>query len=159
MRLIETPQAMTALMRECVEVTYRFIDEANEMFGLRLPRFPVVFALKTGTAGRALLARGIIQYNPTLLRENPEAFLKRTTGHEVIHFAAYAKYKDTGHGSHWHRMMRQMGLDDTRCHSYDTARVPSKLGTVPNNRVQPVIRTDVGILKTFGHGKIIDFDD
>lgn len=159
MRLIETPQDMTALMKECIEVTYHFIDQANEMFDLHLPRFPVVFALKTGTAGRAQLAKGIIQYNPTLLRENPEAFLKRTTGHEVIHFAAYAKHRDAGHGPHWHRMMRQMGLDDTRCHSYDISRVPTRLGSVPNKRIQPVIKADIGTVRTFGHGKIIDLDD
>jgi SprT protein len=156
--IVETPEDMQALMKECIQITYDFIDGFNKKFGLYLPKYKVVFSLKTGTAGRARLSQGIIQYNPTLLRENPEAFLKRTTGHEVGHFAAYHKFHDCGHGKHWHRMMREMGLDDTRCHSYDTSNVPSKVGRVPNKRNNLPVPSEHGVIKTFGIGKIVEFD-
>ena len=149
---------MQQLMRECIQVTYDYIQKVNERWGLYLPKMKVVFALKSGTAGKAHLNRGVIQFNPTLLRENPEAFLKRTPGHEVVHFAAYMKYQDTGHGPNWKRMMRELDLEDTRCHSYDTSNVPMNVGKVANRRQNTVIVSEIGSVKTVAVGKIIEFD-
>ena len=149
---------MQQLMRECIQVTYEYIDKANAKFGLYLPKFRVVFALKSGTAGKARLSKGIIEFNPTLLRENPEAFLARTPGHEVIHFAAYIKHQDNGHGPAWKRMMREMGLPDSVCHSYDTSNVPTKLGKRPGGKNGVVTATDVGTVRTLAVGKVIEFD-
>lgn len=156
--VVETPEDMTQLMRECVEATHACIAKANGLFGLHLPKFRVNFALKSTTAGKARLGRGIIEYNPTLLRENPELFLQRTVGHEVIHFAAFAKFNDAGHGYHWKKMMRMMGLPDTRCHNYDVTRVPSMVGKVRNKSSSQGFRCDDGVVKMVGLGKIIEFD-
>lgn len=160
MRLIETPQDMQNLMRECIQITYRWVDTVNSTFGLHLPHYKVVFALKSGIAGKAKLGRGIIEFNPTLLRENPEAFLNRTPGHEVVHFAAHAMHGPDidAHGPEWKIMMRKLGLPDTRCHNYDTSNVPTRVGKRINQRASDTLRAEDGIIKTFGIGKILEFD-
>jgi len=159
MRIIETPEDMQQLMRDCIQVTYRWIDTVNSTFGLHLPHLKVVFALKSGVAGKAKLGRGIIEFNPTLLRENPEEFLARTPGHEVVHFANWMVNPGSdAHGPEWKAMMRKLGLPDTRCHSYDTSNVPTKIGRRANPRVGNTLRAEDGVIKTFGIGKILEFD-
>jgi SprT protein len=156
--LVETPEDMQQLMRECIQVTYEWIDKANKHWHLSMPYYKIVFALKSGTAGKARLGEGVIQFNPTLLRENPVAFLARTPGHEVIHFANHKVHgPDVGaHGPEWKRMMVDMSLPPTRCHSYDTSNVPTN---VFRRRRKPVIvAANVGQIKSFGLGKVIDFD-
>lgn len=155
--LVETPQDMAQLMRECIECTHSWIDRVNAEFGLHMPHYKVVFGLKSGTSGKAKLGEGVITFNPTLLRENPQAFLARTPGHEVVHFANWIVHPDaSAHGPEWKAMMRKLGLPDTRCHSYDTSNVPTKVFKV---RRQPkVIMGDAGTIRTFSSGKIIEFD-
>jgi SprT protein len=160
-RIIETPEQYHALLKECVTLTHEWIGKCNETFGIRIPsKLPVRFNLKGTTAGRAYLSEGTIGYNPTLLRENPDAFLRRTVGHEVAHFAAFLKFGGAidPHGAEWRSMMWKLGLDATRCHSYDTQHVPSRLGSVPNKKVAPTIINGVGKVKPVTHGKIIEFD-
>lgn len=156
--LVETPEDMQQLMRECIQVTYEWIDKANKHWHLSMPYYKVTFELKSGTAGKARLGQGIIQFNPTLLRENPQAFLGRTPGHEVIHFANHKVHgPDVGaHGPEWKRMMVDMGLPPTRCHSYDTSHVPTKVFKV---RHQPrVVMGDNGTIRSVSVGKVIEFD-
>ena len=156
--VVETPEDMQQLMRECIQITYEWIDKANAHWHLSMPHYKVTFELKSGTAGKARLGQGIIQFNPTLLRENPQAFLARTPGHEVIHFANHAFHGPdvTAHGPEWKRMMREMGLPDTRCHNYDTSRVPTRVFKV---RHQPkVVMSDTGTIRSVSVGKVIEFD-
>lgn len=158
-RIIETPQDMQDLMKECSQLTHHYIELCNDKFGLRMPQFKVMFGLKASVSGKAMLGRGIINYNPTLLRENPEVFLRQTVGHEVVHFACYAKYGPVdGHGPEWKSMMVMMGLEPVRCHSYDTTNVPSNVGRVKNKTQARIIQADIGQIKTFGIGKVIEFD-
>jgi SprT protein len=154
---VTTPEDMQQLMRDCIRVTHEWIDTVNKKWGLKLPYYKVVFGLKSGTAGRAKLGEGIIQYNPTLLRENPSAFLARTPGHEVVHFANWLVHPlATAHGPEWKRMMRELGLPDTRCHNYDTAHVPTKVFKV---RQKPKVFTDsMGQIRMVSVGKVIEFD-
>jgi SprT protein len=160
MREILTPQDMQQLMRDCIKVTHEWVERCNDEFGIALPKFKVVFALKGTTAGKAHIGRGLIQFNPTLLRENPDAFLLRTPAHEVVHHAAYAKFgmDIDAHGYEWKAMMRKLGLPDTRCHTYDTTNVPTKVGRVKNRIVHPVVASRDGVIRTIGIGKVIEFD-
>ena len=159
MRLIETPQEMQDLMRECIQVTYRWVDTVNSTFGLHLPHYKVVFALKSGVAGKAKLGQNVIEFNPTLLRENPDAFLARTPGHEVVHFANWMVHPNSdAHGPEWKAMMRKLGLPDTRCHSYDTSNVPTRIGSRPNKRRNDMVQASDGVIRTFGIGKVLEFD-
>jgi SprT protein len=160
MRVIETPEQMIALQKECIELTHKIVTRANELFHIDLPLFKVEFALRGTTAGKAFIGRRVIQYNPTLLRENPEAFLGRTVGHEVIHHAAYAKYGNgiRPHGEEWQRMMWKMGFPNSRCHSYDTSNVPSQVGKHRRPSAGRLVVPNTGIIKPINGGKIIEFD-
>lgn len=156
---VQTPQDMSALMKKCIKVTNHWVDECNKKFELQLPYPKVEFSIKGTTAGRAHLSKNVIAYNPTLLRENCDKFLARTPGHEVVHFAAWHKYKDRGHGDAWKRMMIMMGLESSRCHTYDTSKVPTKVGKVSNHTEPKVIQTQFGTTRFFGVGKVTEFDD
>lgn len=160
MRVIETPQQMQELMKECIDVTRQYVVQCNQLFGLYLPNYRVVFSLKGTTAGRAFIRDNIIAYNPTLLRENPEEFLQQTVGHEVAHFASMTKYGTDidAHGDEWKKMMVSLGLIPKRCHSYDVANVPTRVGKVRNRPRNETIKIDVGVMRTFGVGRVIEFD-
>ena len=154
---VETPQDMQQLMRDCIAVTYQWIDRCNEEFGLSMPHYKVEFSLKSRVAGKAKLGRDVILFNPTLLRENPQTFLARTTGHEVVHFANWIINPDSeAHGPQWKAMMRKLGLPDTRCHSYDTSNVPTRVFRIKRN--PKVIIGNAGRVRSMTCGKIIEFD-
>ena len=157
-----TPEEMGQLMKQCIEVTRYYTQRCNEVFGLSLPEFKITFNLKGRTAGRAFIGKNIIAFNPTLLRDNPEAFLARTPGHEVVHFAAYAKYGHDikAHGNEWQRMMATMGLSTKRCHNYNMANIPSERRR--QQQIAPITpkpyRSMHGTVNSFGIGKITEFD-
>lgn len=161
MRMIETPEDMRLLMHECVELTHNWVDRCNRAFGIHLPEFRVEFGLKGTTAGKAFINKGLIKYNPTLLRENPEQFLAQTVGHEVIHHAAYAVHGMgiSGHGQEWKIMMRKMGLLDRVCHSYDTSNVPTKVGKSSKSIISNRLGRSIGSMRNIAGGNIIEFED
>lgn len=158
--VIETPADMQELMKECIRVTHDYIKLCNKKFNICMSLLPVEFNLRGTTAGKALIRKAKIQYNPTLLRENPETFLERTCGHEVVHHAAYCKhgFSISGHGIEWQSMMRAMSLPPSRCHSYDTSNVPSKVGKVRKSLGSRVISINDTTITNFGIGKLITFD-
>lgn len=159
MRVIETPEQMRALLHECIDVTYHWIAECNKRFDLSIPKLRVEFTLKGRTAGLACITEGFIKYNPTLLRENTDDFLQRTPPHEVCHFAAYAKhgFGIKAHGEEWKSMMWALGVENSRCHSFDCSRVPTQLGKRPNHQ-KVIITNEHGIVRPVGIGRITEFD-
>lgn len=91
------------------------------------------------TAGRAMYKyRGeellALEFNPYLAAQNWEDFRSRTVPHELAHMACYKWYGGrTGHDSRWRSVMRDLGADATRCHSYDCSgleRVDRRPATV-----------------------------
>lgn len=160
MRVISTPEEFVALQKECIIATHRFTEACNKKFGLNMPPFTVKFNLRSGTAGRAQIGRNIIEYNPTLLRENPDNFLARTVGHEVVHHAAYALHgwDIAGHGPEWRRMMVMMNLPAVRCHSYDISNVPSRIGKTRNIQRPSVLQADGSRVYPIAGGRITDFN-
>ena len=158
MREINSPAEMAELMKECVASVKFYIDKAKERCSVYLAYPRVLFSLKGTTAGKALCGRGVIEFSPTLLRENPDTFLVQTAGHEVAHLVAWQKHlgKLKPHGVEWQAVMWNLGLPANRCHNYDTSRVESRVGLI--RKVAPEIRTDNLRMKPIGLGKIIGFD-
>ena len=113
----------------------------------------VSFDLRGKTAGQAFINLNHIRLNGQLLNENVEHFIKQTVAHEYAHLFCYQTYGNAAkpHGSEWQVLMRRLGCDPNRCHSYDTTR--SKIGakktspkkvkkpTHPFALVIPTIRT------------------
>lgn len=84
-----------------------------------------------GTAGLAYKSSRRIELNVQLLLENTEDFFKRTIPHEVAHIIQYMvyPYAKQGHGPEWREIMDFLGVDSTRCHSYDVSALVVKRNT------------------------------
>lgn len=91
--------------------------------GIALRTPTVSFDLRGKTAGKAYYLKDHVQLNPVLLQENQQAFIDDTVGHEVAHLATFARHgrAASAHGLEWQRMMRLIGQEPRRCHSFDTS--------------------------------------
>lgn len=109
--------------------------------------------LKGETAGQAWIEKRQLRFNPVLLKENRDHFIKQTVAHEVAHLLAYDLYgpRIRAHGREWQSVMVAVfQLPADRCHRYDTqgssrrnwlyqCQCPGKtipLGTTRHNRSQ-----------------------
>jgi predicted SprT family Zn-dependent metalloprotease len=164
-RTIATQEEYYDLIREARKSVNFYIDLAAQKLSIKLP-YPIVrFDIKGTTAGTAQFnpqdpTKSIIRFSPTLLRENPDDFLKNVVGHEVAHLIARAKFGAiiNPHGSEWQSTAWALGVSNKRCHSYDTSTVPSQLGKVRRRPSLPVVRTEQGLITFVSHAKIIEFD-
>ncbi len=109
--------------------------------------------LKGETAGQAWIEKRHLRFNPVLMKENREHFLKQTVAHEVAHLLAYDIYgsRIRPHGREWQSVMSNVfQLPADRCHSYNTQKSSRRnwlyqcqcqgktipLGTTRHNRSQ-----------------------
>jgi SprT protein len=125
---------------------YEMQDEVKIMIELYIEKFvdkmksvvvdkniKIYFDLKGTTAGT--FSRGSqgqsLHFNMPLMTANYEKYIEQTVGHEVAHYLAYA-WKGTeytrsgqriGHGDTWKKIMNFLGLNPSRCHSYDTSSI------------------------------------
>lgn len=97
-------------------------DKARIIFGRDFAAPRVTFDLRGRTAGTANYITNHIRFNEILLRENEEKFVNSTIPHEASHLIARAMYGHgiRSHGIEWKGIMGRMGLEPSRCHSYDT---------------------------------------
>lgn len=112
------------------------IARAERHFGQTF-RFPRVMYTQRGTtAGTARLREWAVNFNAILLNENVDDFLARTVPHEMAHLIDFQLYPDNHyarwgqkrsiHGPTWKHIMRVVGADPSRCHSYDTSKAQVK---------------------------------
>lgn len=115
------PMFTTPEVRARVEARIREVQTMiSNKYPQYLARWPtIIYKTKSATGGWAHLGRNTVDYNPILLNENLDAFIARTVGHEVAHLAAYELFRDKGHGYWWKHIMRVIGQEPSRCHSYD----------------------------------------
>lgn len=103
------------------------LDEAYEriisIYGKRgaMPKPKLRFDLRGVCAGKARLAKNIVDINEAHLIRHTDEILEDTIPHEVAHFAAWFYFKDTGHGVPWQGVMMALGLEPRRCYEYDGA--------------------------------------
>jgi SprT protein len=74
--------------------------------------------LKT-TGGRAWIEESpqYIDLSTELFWQYTQQYVTDTIPHELAHLVAYTVYNDPGHGKGWYSVIRQMGINTTRCHS------------------------------------------
>ena len=112
------------IKKELVINTMTYWDKFNKEFGHSYPYPLLGFDLKGVASGIACYKENCIKYNLDIYRDNREAFLKRTVPHEIAHLFAYRMYSlpygrpIKPHGKEWQKVMRDMGLNPSRCHSY-----------------------------------------
>ena len=120
-----------AQQREVQQRTAEFIRQAEELFGRRFARVPVLFDLKGRTAGmfKVVGKRGLIRYNPWIFGKYFEENLRDTVPHEVAHYIVHEVYPRRGtkpHGQHWKSLMAQFGADAGVTFQLDLAGVPQR---------------------------------
>lgn len=71
-----------------------------------------------------------IRLNPVFLNHYKDVFINDTVVHEYAHVATLKLHPDaTPHGKEWKKMMRLLGVEATRCHSYDNELIYEKKET------------------------------
>lgn len=70
--------------------------------------------------GQALIGRYTIRLNPHFLGKYGDEYINRTVVHEVVHLGVGLRYgRVDAHGLEWKNMMRSVGADPARCHSFE----------------------------------------
>jgi SprT protein len=112
---------------ECIDAVKYYVDELRTKAGIYIAVPIIKFDLRGTTAGRAWGRRNVIQFNPILLDQNPEVFVRQTVGHEVAHLAAFVKHGNCDpHGQEWRHVMWALGLPAKRCHNYDVSTITGR---------------------------------
>lgn len=134
----EMKEKVNAKLRECIAI-------ANKRYNIDL-KFPTVVYQKRGTtAGTANYRTWTIDINPVLLVENFDDMLNDTVPHEMAHLitdAVYPEAHESGpmqltrrgwkrgkrsvHGAEWQSVMRVLGVNPSRTHSYDTTNARTR---------------------------------
>ena len=102
------------------------IERLSQVTGKSLqlaPVEPLVFFNQSRTGGYVWPRRygNRVFLNWPLFKANTEDYLLRTIPHEVAHlFQSLVAPKERAHGPVWQSLMRKIGLQPIRCHSYDT---------------------------------------
>lgn len=98
---------------------------AEQYFSRSFKRPYIRLDIRGESAGQALPGKHQLRFNPVLLKENREHFMRQTVAHEVAHLLAHELFgpKVQAHGKEWQAIMiKVFGLPADRCHNYDTQR-------------------------------------
>jgi len=81
-------------------------------------------------AGQAWIDR--LRFNMELCKTNESDFIAQTVPHEVAHYISRIMFGSygMGHKKYWKDIMRALGCEPRRCHSYDCSTVVRKRRTV-----------------------------
>jgi predicted SprT family Zn-dependent metalloprotease len=108
----------------CLAEIERAFLAAEAHYGRSIDRVPVTFSNRlTHTAGKAFTKKGKgleIRLSAKLLASEGDAFVKRTPGHEAAHIISIELFgtEGRGHGARWKEVMKVIGIEAKRCHSY-----------------------------------------
>lgn len=99
-------------------------EKAQHIYGRNFA-VPNIVVKDIGTkGGTASYLTQTLTFSETLYKENVEHFLASTVPHEVAHLITRAMYpRCTPHGWEWKSVMRALGVEPNRCHSYNVASV------------------------------------
>jgi SprT protein len=100
-------------------------EKANSVFPRLDMQIPIVdFYRKGRTAGKAFYFLHQVTFNEVLAQENPNTFFN-TVIHEVAHLVTHKLYPfcKQHHGPEFKQVMRMLGGDGKRCHTYNTESV------------------------------------
>jgi SprT protein len=105
------------VMKRLHEVT----DIVNAKYNSNIKVPTVTYNLKGRIAGKAYW-HGQIKLNAGIFLTHIEDFIHRTVAHEMMHICCYRLYpRAKGHGREWKSLMHLIGVEASRCHSYDVS--------------------------------------
>ena len=107
----------------------RCLSVALERYGKFIDFPTVTYDVRGKVAGYANSIHNKVRFNYVLLMENGQTFIDRTVRHEMAHIICDKVYghlvsrngRRQAHGKHWKSVMRVLGGDPSRCHSYDVS--------------------------------------
>lgn len=115
-KLHVTPNIRILVYQKVVEC----VALLRKHYNVKLHRPKILFTKKGTVAGVANSTNWLVNFNPTLLNENTDEFIKNTVPHEVCHLAAdIVAPGESTHGPMWQQMMRLFGLSPEARHRYD----------------------------------------
>lgn len=137
---MHVPAEVKALVNARIVQCYAL---AEAHYGQTFEPVIVVYRKRGTTAGTAQWSNRTIDLNSIILMENQDDFIARTVGHEVAHILdkdihghrRTASGKRDSHGAGWKSVMRVLGQDPSRCHSYDVTNAKVRKS---NNRVKHI---------------------
>ncbi len=105
--------------------------ELNAALRVNLPPPNIRFDLRGCAAGQARLHNNTLRFNPVLLLENPDPFIREVVPHEVCHLAVHHVYgRVRPHGQQWRALMTEVfNLPASTTHRFNTHSVQGT--TVP----------------------------
>lgn len=91
--------------------------------------------LRRGGEWRPDLRVSRVRFNQAILDRFPERFIARTVPHEIAHYIADVLHPRSRqhHGATWKAVMSMLGLEASRCHSYDTTGIAKRRRTFAYN--------------------------
>ena len=102
------------------------VSKIESLYGIKFPA-PIVIKYDINSArlgGQALMGRNTIRLNPHFLEKYKDEYIQQTCIHEVVHLGIHQVYsvgqgyRVDGHGSEWKGMMRSVGAEPSRTHSF-----------------------------------------
>ncbi|RDV26208.1 SprT family zinc-dependent metalloprotease [Alteromonas aestuariivivens] len=101
---------------------------ARQYFNREFPRPAVTFRRSGKNAGTAFLQQNRINFHPTLLQENLQAYFNEVIPHEVSHLLAYQLYgRVKPHGAEWkYLMLNVFNVPPQTTHNFDLSSLELK---------------------------------
>lgn len=117
-----------------------FISIASEKHNRHFDMPTITYKTRGTCGGKAWGRDWRVDFNMGLIVDNMNEYLQQVVPHEVAHLIVHAihgtEYKRTrggmrrvSHGTRFYKVMREFGVDETRCHSMDTSKVKQKTRT------------------------------
>lgn len=103
----------------------RDLEQANRYFNKTFTPPSVSYAVRGVKAGVAYLERNEVRFNPVLLEENQQEFIRQVVPHELAHILVYQHFgRVQSHGKEWRMMMETvLGVPADIYHCFNTRSV------------------------------------
>ena len=112
-----TPAEMHELVGATADHTWAKFRKQYPKLVAKRPAIKYNARLKV-TAGRAFYWLDHIDLSLPLMWEHGQTFLDWTIPHEFGHMVAWRIFEDKDHGEGWHKVMRSIGVQYSRCHPF-----------------------------------------
>ncbi|ENO8811231.1 SprT family zinc-dependent metalloprotease [Photobacterium damselae] len=120
---------MSALQQQIIAQVTHCIQHANTRLQKHFSIPKVTFTQRGKIAGSARLQSWEVRFNPVLLQENPDAFIKHVVPHEIAHLIVFKLFgRVKPHGREWQLIMTQVfNIPAQTTHSFDVSSVQGQI--------------------------------
>ena len=108
------------LKRNCIKEIERVVAYFSSKYKTEIPLPEINFKKKGKSAGHYSPRFNKISLHWGYLKQEREKYIKRTPGHEAVHYIEVFMFGKSSHGARWKKMMLEVGLDPKRTHKYDS---------------------------------------